>query len=219
MRTTQVPATRSPTRRRSRLNKGKKRKRPLHSRAKRVRKVSATPSAAWAPRKERGRNTSISRIALRARTAPPVNRAPSRATTLRPISRLPGVAPRPPISNRVNQKFLRQKKPTSQRIPNISDLAAAKARAITIVPRMRTTIIATKSSAKAAARAPAPPSSSFKSTPSGVTKLRRMVRGTVSFSRRRNGHIRRGLAHAAGRNRGTSRRASTGRSHSGRCRR
>src|SRR3546814_7812450 len=59
-----------------------------------------------------GRNSSSSRIRLRATTASAVSRPPSRATTRIPISLLPGVAARCPISKPMNQK-LRSRKPPS----------------------------------------------------------------------------------------------------------
>ena len=76
--TTQVPATMSPMRRRSRLKSGNSMKMSLHISAKITRKVSAVPSAVCAPRNDRGRKISISRMAFRATTAAPAV-APHRA--------------------------------------------------------------------------------------------------------------------------------------------
>jgi len=98
----------------------------VHDKAKITRNASAASWLAWKARKDKGRKTSISRIALRAITAPPVNGAPSRATTRRPSAILPGVAPRPLISNNTNQPLRSTKKPTSQRIARIWDLVSSK---------------------------------------------------------------------------------------------
>ena len=93
--TTQVPATKSPTRRRSRLNSGKKAKTELQAKPSSASQPSTgSTHRADRARKLSGRKISSSRMALRANTASAVSRPPSRAATRRPRIRLPGVAAR-----------------------------------------------------------------------------------------------------------------------------
>ena len=86
---------------------------PVHSSAKPENSESQPLVASCSAKKVSGRNTSTSRIALRATTAAPVSRPPSRATTRSFSSRLPGVAPRLLISNSVNQPLRSRNSPIS----------------------------------------------------------------------------------------------------------
>ena len=175
--TTKVPATRSPTRSRSRLNSGKKVNTPDQTSP--VIAIAAPTAPALMARKVRGRKTSISRMALRANTASAVSRPPWRAATRRPNTRLPGVAARGPSSKPRNQAFLSRKKPSSHSTPTawrVGPFTAQPIRPSARVATTRITIITTASNRKAPARWLALASSMRRSTPSGVTSSRRWAR-------------------------------------------
>jgi hypothetical protein len=97
--TTQVPATMSPTLRRSRLKSGKKTK--IEHQAMPSRSSQASTWLPWLIRKVSGMKTSSSRMALRAKMASAVSRPPFRAATRKPNARFPGVAALGVSSNRM----------------------------------------------------------------------------------------------------------------------
>jgi len=101
-RTTHVPATRSPTRKRSLLNKGKSRKIPAQIVAKRLIQPS-TPPARIPNIKPMGRKNPISRRALRAKTLAAESLALPRAATRIFNAIFPGVAARRPNSKSVKK--------------------------------------------------------------------------------------------------------------------
>ncbi len=89
----------SPMRNRSLLKSGKNRNTPAHTSP--AREIQLSTPSACVTKKEIGRNTSSSRMALRAKMESAVSAPPSRRATRKPMMRLPGVAARGVISNAV----------------------------------------------------------------------------------------------------------------------